>query len=82
MASVGLAPREVRILILVVGLIAAAVLPEPHPIYCITTPCPQPLGPIWALIGALALITLLATFTTIQRILFVYRQSKSQEVSR
>jgi phosphatidylglycerophosphate synthase len=83
MASVGLAPREVRVVILVIGLIAAAVLPQPHPIYCITTPCPQPLGPEWALIGALGLITVLATITTIQRMFFVYRQSKSnnQEVN-
>jgi phosphatidylglycerophosphate synthase len=79
MASVGLAPREVRTAILVIGLLATGLLPPPHPIYCFIAPCPQPLGPVWLLIGALALIAVLATITTIQRILFVYRQSKSSE---
>jgi len=55
MANVGLAPREVRSVILMLGLIAAAI-------------------DIRILIGALALIAILATLTTIQRILFVYRQ--------
>ena len=36
---------------------------------------------ILALVAALGLIAVLATITTIQRILFVYRQSKSQEVT-
>ena len=81
MAAVGLAPREVRTTILVVGLLAAGLVPPPHPIYCLIAPCPQPLGPVWLLIGALGLIAILATITTIQRILFVYRQSKSQEDS-
>lgn len=58
MANVGLAPREVRSVILVVGLIGAAFNYQ-------------------ILIGALALIAILATVTTIQRILFVYQQSKS-----
>jgi hypothetical protein len=57
-ANVGLAPREVRSVILVLGLIGAAF-------------------DIRVLIGALALIAVLATVTTIQRILFVYRQSQS-----
>ena len=81
MAAVGLAPREVRTTILVVGLLAAGLVPPPHPIYCLIAPCPQPLGPVWLLIGALGLIAILATITAIQRILFVYRQSKSQEDS-
>ena len=83
MASVGLAPREVRMTILVLGLLGAGLLPAAPIISCIA-PCPQPLGPIWALVGALALITVLATITTIQRILFTYNQSRSQntEVSR
>ena len=59
MASVGLAPREVRTVILVVGLAAAAI-------------------DVRWLIGALALIAILATVTTIQRIYFVYQQSKSE----
>jgi len=65
MANVGLAPREVRSVILVVGLVGAAF-------------------DIRVLIGALALIAILATVTTIQRIVFVYRQSEStmQEVQK
>jgi CDP-diacylglycerol--glycerol-3-phosphate 3-phosphatidyltransferase len=55
MANVGLAPREVRSVILVIGLIGAAF-------------------DIRILIGVLALIAILATLTTFQRILFVYRQ--------
>ncbi len=55
MANVGLAPREVRSVILVLGLIGAAF-------------------DIRVLIAALGLIAILATLTTIQRILFVYRQ--------
>ncbi len=58
MANVGLAPREVRSVILVLGLLGAAF-------------------DVRMLIGALALIAILATVTTIQRILFVYRQSQS-----
>jgi CDP-diacylglycerol---glycerol-3-phosphate 3-phosphatidyltransferase len=56
-ANVGLAPREVRSVILVIGLLGAAI-------------------DVRVLIGALALIAVLATVTTIQRILFVYQQSK------
>src|SRR3954447_6245657 len=57
-ANVGLAPREVRSVILVIGLIGAAF-------------------DIRILIGTLALIAILATVTTTQRILFVYRQAQS-----
>jgi phosphatidylglycerophosphate synthase len=81
MANVGLAPREVRAIILVIGLFVAgtygvsmaALWPEG------VTPAP----PMWwmVLVGTLALIAILATLTTIQRILFVYRQSRNQEVN-
>jgi len=57
-ANIGLAPREVRSVILVVGLLAAAY-------------------DVRVLVGAIALIAILATVTTIQRILFVYHQSQS-----
>jgi len=71
MAEVGLAPREVRLVILAIGLLAAGLLPG-TPVVCVSAPCPQPLGPGGlALLGALGLITLLATATTIQRILHV-----------
>jgi len=62
MANIGLAPREVRSVILVLGLIAGAFN-------------------INLLIGALALIAILATVTTIQRILFVYQQSRTSSTS-
>ncbi len=60
MANVGLAPREVRSVVLVVGLIGAAF-------------------DIRFLIGVLALIAILATITTFQRILFVYRQKPTNQ---
>lgn len=77
MIGVGLAPREIRIVILVLGLLAAGLLPSPQPIMCFTTPCPQPVGggPV-ALAVALGLITVLATATVIQRILHVRAQAK------
>jgi CDP-diacylglycerol--glycerol-3-phosphate 3-phosphatidyltransferase len=81
MASVGLAPREVRTTILVIGLLAAGLLKGSVIGDCPAgVPCPQ----TWefALIGALGLIAVLSTITTIQRILFTYRQSKTQEVNK
>lgn len=72
MANIGLAPREVRLIILSVALIVAGL----HPFYRAN------FGESswwWTLVSALALIAVLATITTIQRILFVYHQSKSPE---
>jgi phosphatidylglycerophosphate synthase len=77
MASVGLAPREVRTTILVIGLLAAGLLVGSVQGDCPAgVSCPQ----MWshALVATLALITILATITTIQRILFTYNQSRSQ----
>jgi len=75
MANVGLAPREVRTAILTIGLVVAGLNGALTANFGET---------YWwyVLVGALALIAVLATITTIQRILFVYRQSKSsnQEV--
>ena len=74
MAAVGLAPREVRIVILTVGLFAAGLLPGfPSDM---DTPGAQayPLSAL-ALEAALALIAILGTLTVIQRILHVVRQS-------
>ena len=74
MANVGLAPREVRIVILTLGLIVAGLLPgsgeEPD----------VPGGPLSmiALDLALGLIVVLATITTIQRIGHVVRQSQKE----
>jgi len=58
-ANVGLAPREVRSVIIVIGFLGAAI-------------------DLRVLIGAIGLIAILATVTTIQRILFAYQQSKQQ----
>ncbi|MEP7157929.1 MAG: CDP-alcohol phosphatidyltransferase family protein [Chloroflexota bacterium] len=78
MASVGLAPREVRSVILVIGLILAGSGPlvhiPPAGSICIDD-CTLPNA--FPLLASLALIALLATITTIQRIYFVYQQSKS-----
>ncbi len=77
MANVGLAPREVRVAVLSIGLIVAGLLAPVRP-----SPSVGPFGWWYVLVGSLALIAILATLTTIQRILFVYRQSKSQEVPK
>ena len=81
MANVGLAPREVRIVILALGLFVGGILENSqigdYPAGVAHSP------QTWwlLLVGSLALIAILAALTTIQRILFVYRQSKSQEVN-
>ncbi|HET9345175.1 MAG TPA: CDP-alcohol phosphatidyltransferase family protein [Candidatus Limnocylindrales bacterium] len=69
MAAVGLAPREVRIVILTVGLILAGALGG---VYFTST------GAL-ALSAALGLITLLGTITVIQRIVHVLRQPPPEE---
>ena len=68
MANVGLAPREIRIVILTVGLLLAGVLSRVPDDGHGTPPN------IVALEIALGLIAVLATITTIQRILHVVRQ--------
>ena len=73
-ANVGLAPREVRSVMLSVGMVFAGLL--------VTNTGRTPETWWIVLVGTLALIAILATITTIQRIRFVYNQSKStnQEV--
>jgi CDP-diacylglycerol--glycerol-3-phosphate 3-phosphatidyltransferase len=77
MASVGLAPREVRVVLLTLGLVAGGLL-DPGRVICpFIPPCftvPGP-GPS-ALAAALGLIAVLATVTTVQRILHVRAQAK------
>jgi len=78
MAAVGLAPREVRTVILGLGLVGAGLFGG--------VVAWEPFGSagVAATTGtllltlSLSLITLLATITTIQRILFTYRQATSQ----
>jgi phosphatidylglycerophosphate synthase len=78
MASIGLAPREVRVVILTVGLLVAGALSSQAAVY---PPGMAPPYPFWwqALVGSLALIAVLATITTIQRISHVYREARKQE---
>ena len=77
MAAVGLAPREVRIVILTMGLVAAGLLPGS---YADDTAgaMAYPLSAL-ALEVSLGLIAVLATITTIQRILHTVRQAAGQQ---
>jgi len=61
MANIGLAPREIRIVILAVGLVWMGLADGPREL---------------VLAGTLGLIAILATLTTIQRILHVRAQSR------
>ncbi len=78
MAGVGLAPREVRIVILTIGLIAAGILPGFPTDMDLPGAMAYPLSAL-ALEGSLALITVLATITTIQRIVHTINQATRQE---
>jgi CDP-diacylglycerol--glycerol-3-phosphate 3-phosphatidyltransferase len=78
MAAVGLAPREVRIAILALGLIVAGLLPGFPEDMDLPGAMAYPLSAI-ALELALALIAVLSTITTIQRILHVKRQLEQGE---
>ena len=75
MAAIGLAPREVRLVILTLGLVAAGLLPGFPEDMDTPGAMAYPLSGL-ALEGALALIALLATITTIQRILHVRAQAR------
>lgn len=81
MAAIGIAPREVRIVVLTLGLVFAGAMGTTID----TSSCPTcaggaalPIG-VAALELSLGLITILATITTIQRILHVIRQSSNKE---
>ena len=80
MAAVGVMPREVRLVILCAGLIAAdlfggVILIPPPGATCVES-CTQTGG--IALLGALAVIGVGATITVIQRILHVRSQARQQ----
>jgi len=84
MANVGLAPREVRIVILAVGLVAAGLGGGVAPVEVIVCganvgSCPpeQPHFGATAMGLTLGLIAILATITTIQRILHVRAQAQA-----
>ncbi len=76
MANVGLAPREVRLVILTLGLIAAGLLTGPDPVGG-AGGMAYPLNAL-ALNAALGLIAVLATITTVQRIVHTARQATAQ----
>jgi CDP-diacylglycerol--glycerol-3-phosphate 3-phosphatidyltransferase len=86
MAKVGLAPREVRIVILALGLLTVGLtggLVVDRTILCLFA---EPCGSQWSvgadvLKASLGLIAILATITTIQRILHVHRQSEGDSNS-
>ena len=71
MANVGLAPREIRMVILVIGLVWTGLTGGIGSVFFSSS------GQGYPLLAALALIAVLATVTSIQRIYFVYRQSQS-----
>lgn len=80
MANVGLAPREVRLVILTLGLIGAGLVGTGFQSTCDT--CAGGMAyPLGALILelALGLIAVLATITTIQRIVATLRQASASE---
>jgi CDP-diacylglycerol--glycerol-3-phosphate 3-phosphatidyltransferase len=76
MAAIGLAPREVRLVILTLGLIAAGILPGfPEDM---DTPGATAYPPsALALEAALGLIAILGTITVIQRVLHTRAQARS-----
>lgn len=78
MAAIGLAPREVRIVILASGLVLAGVLPGIPVDTDIPGGAAYPFSAV-ALELALGLIAVLATITTIQRIIHVIRQAANEE---
>jgi hypothetical protein len=77
MANVGLAPREIRIVILTVGLIGAGIAGTPRALPG-SGLFDSPLG-VLILDAALGLIAVLATITVIQRIVATINQASNQE---
>jgi len=78
MANVGLAPREIRIVILTLGLVLAGLLPGTPPDTTGAGAAATPPNVI-ALELALGLIAVLATITTIQRIVVTWNQARHPE---
>jgi CDP-diacylglycerol--glycerol-3-phosphate 3-phosphatidyltransferase len=78
MAAIGLAPREVRTVILTIGLVVAGILPG-LPVDVNTPGAPAYPPSALALEAALGLITLLGTATVIQRIVHTRAQARLQQ---
>jgi phosphatidylglycerophosphate synthase len=82
MASIGLAPREVRTAIVVAALILTGIAGGISDLPIVVAFNAWDLsGGRLALAVGFGLITVLSIITTIQRILFTYRQSQTQEVN-
>jgi hypothetical protein len=71
MAEVGIAPREIRLVVLAVGVVACGLAGGVAAGTAVALGMTA--GQLW-LAGALAVIVLLATITVIQRVLFVLSQ--------
>ncbi len=78
MATIGLAPREVRLVILTIGLVLAGLLPGLPADTTAPGAMAYPLNGL-ALDASLGLIALLATITTIQRIVVTLRQASAAD---
>ena len=78
MANVGFAPREIRLVIMTVGLVAAGLLPGRPADTSTPGATAYPLNML-ALELALGLIAVLATITTIQRIVATLRQASASD---
>ncbi len=78
MANVGLAPREIRIVILTLGLLGAGIVGTTAETTGGAGGATTPLG-VLVLEGALGLIAVLATITVIQRIVATINQASRQE---
>jgi phosphatidylglycerophosphate synthase len=89
MANVGIAPREVRIAVLTVGLVLAGLSGASLTIRtcpvgstsCLPMPASEPSANGAVLAAALGLIAILATITTIQRIVHVINQTRGDTSS-
>ncbi len=86
MANVGLAPREVRLVILTAGLVLTGLVGTANPLLVLETwslPLGIDLARPWAgqiwLFWGLLLIAVLATVTTIQRIVVTLQQAAASE---
>jgi phosphatidylglycerophosphate synthase len=76
MANIGIAPREIRLVLLTIGLLISGISSDPFTnvlppgVSCIDTCATSGAPLVWVLV----LITVLATITSLQRILHVIRQ--------
>ena len=77
-ANVGLAPREIRIVILTLGLLGAGIAGTPPETAASSLLVNAPLG-VLILDAALGLIAVLATITVIQRIVATVNQASNEE---